>query len=328
MRYLILGGAGVFAVHLAKHLLEKNNTEKVICVGRNKPKSKAFEIDYKNEDKRYVFEQCHIVYEQDILHELFEKYQPDFVINFAALAYATSWHKSFRYYDTNIVAVTKMCEYLSNKKYLKKFLQIGSSEIFGGNNFPVKEDQLPDPTSPYAVSKYAADLHLQTLFNAQKFPMNIIRPSNCYGSRQYMYRIIPKALYCGIKNIKFPLSGDGQVKKSFLHAKDLAEAIYLILNKAPDGEIYNAGTDLPVSMKEIIQEVCKYLSVDYNTLVENAPARLHEDSVYWLDSSKIKKELGWKPQISLKEGVEETGIWLKEYIDELSKADFSFILRA
>ena len=115
--------------------------------------------------------------------------------------------------------------------------------------------------------------------------MNIIRPSNCYGSRQYMYRIIPKALYCGIKNIKFPLSGDGQVK-IFLHAKDLAEAIYLILNKAPDGEIYNAGTDLPVSMKEIVQEVCKYLSVDYNTLVENAPARLHEDSVYWLDSLK------------------------------------------
>jgi dTDP-glucose 4,6-dehydratase len=327
MKYLILGGAGVFAVHLAKHLLNKNDTEKVICVGRNKPKSKAFELNYKNDDKRYIFEQCHIVYENDSLCEIFEKYKPEYIINFAALAYATSWYKSFRYYDTNITAVAKMCEYLSDKQYLKKFLQVGTSELYGGNEFPVDENHLPKPTSPYAVSKYASDLHLQTLYDAQNFPMNIIRPSNSYGSRQYMYRIIPKAIYCGLKGIKFPLSGGGLVKKSFLHAKDLAEAIYIILTKAPTGETYNAGTDEPVTMKEIIEKVSNNLKIDFDTFVEMAPARLHEDSVYWLDSSKIKS-LGWKPTITLEQGIEETGSWIKEYLGELERADFSFTLRA
>ena len=87
---------------------------------------------------------------------------------------------------------------------LKRFLQIGTSELYGSNNFAVNEEHPVNPTSPYAVSKLAADLHLESLFNTMKFPMSIIRPSNCYSSGQYMYRIVPRAIYCGLKKLKFP----------------------------------------------------------------------------------------------------------------------------
>ena len=118
MKYCLIGGAGVFAIHTAKYLLELEETELVLCVGRNKVKNSAFTLNVGENDKRYIFKPCHIVYEQDFLFEYFDQYKPNYVLNFAALAYATSWDKSFRYYDTNITAVSKICEYLSTKSYL------------------------------------------------------------------------------------------------------------------------------------------------------------------------------------------------------------------
>ena len=102
MKYCLLGGGGVFALHTAKLLLEKKETELVLSIGRNQIKNPAFGIGVGVNDDRYVYKPCHIVYEQDFLFEYFEKYKPDYILNFAALAYATSWEKSFRYYDTNV----------------------------------------------------------------------------------------------------------------------------------------------------------------------------------------------------------------------------------
>ena len=328
MKYLLLGGAGVFAVHTAKFLLENDKTSLVLSVGRNKPKSPAFTLDVGLDDDRYKFEQAHIVYEKDILKELIDKYEPNYIINFAALAYATSWYKSFRYYDTNVTAVADLCEYLYDNKSLKKFLQIGTSELYGSNNVAVKETHSLNPTSPYAVSKLAADMHLETLFKTKKFPMNIIRPSNCYGSGQYMYRIIPKAIFCGLKNIKFPLQGGGTAKKSFMHSRDLAEAIYQILHNTEPGETYNAGTLEPVSMKHIVSKIAENIGMKFDDLVEITTGRQHEDSVYWLDSSKLFKDTGWQAKITLEDGIKETREWVEKHLDELSNSDFEFTLRA
>ena len=315
-------------MHTAKFLLKQKETTGVLSVGRNKPKNKAFTLDVGKNDDRYAFKEAHIVFEKDILKEYIDQFEPDFVINFAALAYATSWYKSFRYYDTNVTAVADLCEYLASKKYLKRFLQIGTSELYGSNDFPVKEDLAVNPTSPYAVSKLAADLHLNTLFKVKKFPMSIIRPSNCYSSGQYMYRIVPKAIYCALKKIKFPLQGGGKVKKSFMHSKDLAEAIYLIIHKTEPGNIYNAGTKEPISMKNIIIKVAENFNMNFDDLVQITEAREGEDATYWLDSSKLYNETGWEAKISIEEGIQETREWIEKYNNELGESEFEFLLRA
>ena len=104
-------------LHTAKYLLEQKDTELVVCIGRNTVKNPAFNLDIGKNDKRYIFKPCHIVYEQDFLFEYFDQYKPNFVINFAALAYATSWDKSCRYYDNNVTAVSRICECLSKNLY-------------------------------------------------------------------------------------------------------------------------------------------------------------------------------------------------------------------
>ena len=107
MKYLILGGGGVFGVHTALHLLEKKETRRVVCVGRNRIRTDVFNLGLEN-DKRYEYKQIHITFETEILFDLIDSFKPNYIINFAALAYATSWHSAFRYYDTNIVALSKI----------------------------------------------------------------------------------------------------------------------------------------------------------------------------------------------------------------------------
>ena len=328
MRYCLLGGGGVFALHTAKLLLEKKDTELVLSIGRNQIKNPAFGIGVGINDSRYVYKPCHIVYEQDFLFEYFEKYKPNYILNFAALAYATSWEKSFRYYDTNVTAVSKIVEYLLEKPYIKKFLQIGTSELYGPVEKPADENHPLNPTSPYSISKLACDMHLETMFKVKNFPMNIIRPSNGYGSGQLLYRIVPKAALLLLQGKKFPLQGGGKVKKSFMHCRDIAEANYAILHKGKVGETYNAGVDNPISMRDLVEAVANELGKNFDDVVDITEGRVGEDAQYWLDSSKIYNDTGWKSNISIEEGVKETVSWVKDNLDNFKNENLEFILRA
>ena len=227
-----------------------------------------------------------------------------------------------------MTAVSKICEHLSTKSYLKNFLQIGTSELYGSVDKPVDENYPINPTSPYSVSKLAADMHLETMFKVKKFPMNIIRPSNGYGPGQLLYRIIPKCAYMLLKGKKFPLEGGGNVKKSFMHCRDIARAIYLILHKGKLGEIYNAGVEKPISMKDIVVKVVNNLDMKYEDVVEETKGRIGEDAQYWLDSKKLYDATGWKPEISIDEGIKETVEWVRKNLNKFENENLNFELRA
>ena len=327
-RYLILGGNGPFGVHTARYLLERTDPERVVCVGRNPEKSAAFTLDVGKGDLRYGYEQVHMVYEQDRLFEVFDREKPEVIINFAALAHGASWTKSWRFYDTNVTALAKMVEGLTSRDYLKRFIQVGSSELYGAVDRPADEDYPLTPTSPYAVSKMAADLHLISMLNVKKFPMNIIRPSNAYGPGQQLYRVLPRAVVCGLTGQKLPLEGGGGARKSYIHAQDVARALHLIAEKAAPGRIYNAGAKEPVSIRTLVEMVARELRMPFEQLVEIRPGRPGEDAQYWLDSTRIKNELGWEPEISLEEGIRDMVEWGRTYLPLIGAASAEYVLRA
>ena len=327
-KYILLGGGGVFALHTAKFLLEQPDTKSVIMVGRNFERSEAYTLGIGDGDSRYRYEQIHILFEQDRLFELFDHEKPDVIINYAALAHSTSWNKSWRYYETNVTALVQMCEKLMNRKYLKRFLQIGTSELYGSTKNPATETSELLPTSPYAVSKMAGDLHLMSLSKVCNFPLNIIRPSNAYGPGQHLHRILPKAVLCGLSGLKFPLEGGGKTLRSFIHARDLARAIYLICEKAPLGEIYNAGPKNPISNFDLIKQVCNQFKIPMDSFCDITEGRLGEDHVYWLDSTFIKNQLGWEPEIDIEEGVADMISWGRKYLDLIVKDKTTYTLHA
>jgi len=326
--YVILGGNGVFGVHNAMYLLEHADPRKVICVGRNPEKPEAYSLNVGSGDSRYEYHQIHVVFEQDRLFELFDREKPEIIINYSALAHATSWQKAWRYYETNVTALAKMTDELAKREYLERWIQIGTSELYGSVTFPAKEDSPLRPSSPYAVSKMAGDLHLLTFTNVVKFPMNIIRPSNCYGPGQQLHRVLPRAVLCGLSGQKMPLHGGGVVRKSFMHARDLAHAVHLIADRADPGMVYNAGPENSMPIRDIVAKVAEVLKVPFEKLCEVTEGRAGEDSNYWLDSSEIKADLGWRPRITLDEGVQDLVDWGKKYLSFLQRESTEFVLRA
>ena len=140
--------------------------------------------------------------------------------------------------------------------------------------------------------------------------------------------MIPKTIVCGLTGRKLPLQGGGRAEKSYIHARDLARAIHLVSEKAPFGTVYNAGPKDPTSIRRVVELTAQALGIPFEQLCEMTEDRLGQDSRYWLDSSAIKKDVGWEPQISWEEGLQEMADWGRKYIDQLRDWPMDYVLRA
>ena len=310
------------------YLLDHAQPRKVIGVGRNPARPEPFTLNLGQNDPRYAYHQIHLVHEQDRLFELLDAEKPEIIISYAAQGEgAVSWKKSWRFFETNCVALSRMTEDLMQRDYLQRFIQIGTSELYGAVDFAATEETPLQPTSPYAASKAAFDMYLLSVSKVLKFPMNIIRPSNAYCPGQLLHRVIPRAVICGLTGRKLPLQGGGRACKSYIHARDLARAIYLVSEKAPLGRVYNAGPPQPISIRDLVAKVAEGLNMSLDQLCQITDDRLGQDSQYWLDSSAIKRDVGWEPQISLTEGIQEMIAWGRKYLDFLRDYPTNYILR-
>src|SRR6266852_5211457 len=253
--YAILGAGGSFGIHTAFYLLKHAEPAKVIGIGRNPLRPEPFSLNI-DKQRGYVYHAYHITYELDSVMELLDRERPQVIVNYAAQGEgAVSWKKSWRFYETNAVALARLTEELMQRDYLERFIQIGTSELYGSVDFAAKEDTPLQPTSPYAASKAAFDMHLLSISKVLKFPMNIIRPSNANCPGQLLHRVIPKAVIAGLLGRKLPLHGGGRAEKSYIHARDLGRAVHLVAEKAPLGTTYNAGAAQPTSIRRVV-ELC------------------------------------------------------------------------
>ena len=328
-RYAVLGGGGSFGIHTSKYLLDHAKTDRVIAVGRNPARPEPFTLNVGKGDKRYSYHAYHVTHELDLLLELFDKEKPHVIINYAAQGEgAVSWKHSWRFFETNSMALARLAEELMKRPYLERFIQIGTSEMYGSVNHATKEDEPIKPTSPYAASKVAFDMYLISVHKFLKFPMNIIRPSNAYCPGQLLHRVIPKAVVCGLTGRKLPLQGGGRAEKSYIHARDLGRAIHMVAEKAPLGTVYNVGPLQPISIRALVEKTAAALGMKFEELCEITEDRLGQDSRYWLDSSAIKRDIGWEPQIGIEEGLAEMVEWGRKYVDQLRDWPMEYTLRA
>lgn len=326
--YAVLGAGGSFGIHTALYLLDHADPKKVIGIGRNPLRPEPFSLNIEKR-KNFSYHAYHITYELDAVLEVLDKEKPQVIINYAAQGEgAVSWKKSWRFFETNSMALAKLSEELMSRDYLERFIQIGTSELYGSVDFAAKETTPIQATSPYAASKAAFDMYLMSAHRFLQFPMNIIRPSNAYCPGQLLHRVIPKTIVCGLTGRKLPLQGGGRAEKSYIHARDLARAVLLVAEKAPLGAIYNAGPKDPTSIRRVVELTAQALGMPFEQLCEMTGDRLGQDSRYWLDSSAIKNDVGWEPQISWEEGLAEMVAWGRKYIDQLHQWPTDYVLRA
>lgn len=326
--YMILGGNGVFGVQLARYLLVNDPQARIVSVGRNPEKHRAYTLCRGVDDSRYEYHQIHMAFEPERLSKLIDAQKPEYIINFAALADGYSWSNSWRYFETNAVALAKVVEPLVNKSpWLKKWVQIGSSEVYGNVAAPATEEMAIKPSSPYSASKAAGDLYLLALAQAQNFQADLIRPSNAYGPGQQLHRIIPRTILSILNGKKLPLQGGGLARKSFIHTDDLSRSIIIMAEKAPKGSVYNAGPKDSISMKDLVQRICDRMRVSFDKVVDMAPDRIGQDAQYLIDSTKIERDFDWKPTVDLNTGLDDVIAWVKEYVDFLKTEPMNFTFR-
>lgn len=330
--YAILGGGGCFGLNTSRYILLAELSARVVGIGRSPMRSAPFSMGIED-NPRYEYHAFHIGHEIEFVLELLDNIQPDVIINYAAQGEgAASWRRSWRFFDTNAVALSRLYEELSGRHWFNPtglFIHIGTSELYGSVTEPAAEDAPVRPSSPYAVSKAAFDAYITAMVSAGRgVDTCILRPSNCYCPGQQLHRIIPRSVVSGLAGRRVPLHGGGRAQKSYIHATDLSAAIYMVVNATSRRLIYNVGPPSPISIRSLAESCADAVGVKFEDLYDIVDDRPGQDACYWLDSLAIREDLGWKPTIELTDGLTSMVDWARIYLDELRRLPTDYQLRA
>ena len=310
MRVALLGGGSCFAVNLATHLVGRG--DEVLAISRSAMRPPAFTLGLEN-DSLYRYQRGHLVAGLHRVMTALDEFRPELIVNFAALCeVGNSWLYPIDYYETNVMSLVRLCEELRQRSWFKRFVQVGSSEVYGSVLGPAKEESPIKPSSPYAASKAVFDFHLHSIAKHQAFNAVIAMPSNGYCEGQTLNRIIPKAILAALTGKKLALQGGGAARKSYLHGDDISRAILLVAEKGVMGETYNCGPAEPVSIRDLVAAIAERFGKALDDIADVAPERTGQDSQYWLDSSKIRS-LGWYEQVGLDDGLQRMIEWVKRH---------------
>jgi dTDP-glucose 4,6-dehydratase len=244
---------------------------------------------------------------------LLEQYDVDVVVNFAAES-----HNSLavvdprRFFHTNVLGTQTLLEAARDVGGLKRFHHVSTCEVYG--DLPLDSDEKFSeespyrPRTPYNASKAGADHAVRAYHETFGVPISITNCSNNYGPYQFPEKVIPLFVTNALDDRELPMYASTQNKREWLHVRDHCRAIELVLESDRVGETYNVGSGVEASIEEIAGLVLE-LTGKPETLKTIVPDRPGHDRRYLLDSSKLRRELGWEPEISWTEGLRETVEW-------------------
>ena len=255
--------------------------------------------------------------------------RPAYVVNFAAQSMVgESWQNPGDWFMTNTVSTIKLHDELRKCDFLKRYVHVSTPEVYGSCSGFVKEDFPFNPSTPYAVSRAAADMSLRTFRAAYNFPVVTTRAANVYGPGQQLYRIIPRTILFIMLGRKLQLHGGGVSTRSFIHMRDVSDATWKIMQNGRDGDTYHISTNEVVSIHDLVERICAKLNVRFEDHVEVVGERMGKDSAYHLDSTKLRTELGWQDSINLDQGLDECITWVRAHFEALKAQPYDYTHKA
>jgi len=300
MKALVTGGAGFIGSHLVDRLLAEGH--KVVVID-NFFMGKWENLQYNHPNI--------LIYPTTIMGEIAGLYMDvDIVFHLAALTRPQvsilEPEESTRVNIEGTLNVIRHCL----KKKVKKLVFVSSSSLYGEQEkLPTPEDAVPHPMSPYALTKLVGEQYCKLYEVLEGLKANYIRPFNVYGTRQSIEggygAAVPKFIEALGQNKPGEITGDGEQRRDFTYIDDVVELIISASETDIYGEAFNAGAGHNYSINELYQTISKVMDKDI------APKHIEavvEPHTTLADISKAKKLLGWKPKISLEEGLRRT-IW-------------------
>ncbi|WP_332694844.1 dTDP-glucose 4,6-dehydratase [Halalkalibacter lacteus] len=305
---LITGGAGFIASNFIRHLL-KNTTNRITNIDALTYAGNQENMNGFAESENYRFFHGDIS-QTETLDSVFDRTY-DVIINFAAESHVDrSIENAKRFIETNINGTHALLGKVLEGK-AGKMIQVSTDEVYGSLNeldAAFTEQHCLSPNNPYSASKAGADLLVRSFFETYKLPLIITRCSNNYGPYQHPEKFVPKIIYNALNNKKIPLYGDGLNIRDWLYVEDHCRAIYMIMNNGKSGEIYNIGGNYEKTNIELIRTILNYLGKG-DDLISYVSDRKGHDRRYAIDSTKVKKQLGWEPNVSFDVGIKQTIDW-------------------
>lgn len=315
MKFFVLASNSFTGAHFVDYLLTKTDHE-VVGVSRS-PEYPSVLLPYlynKPRSNRFKFTQMNVNEQLSQILELIDVEKPEYIVNFAAQGEVrNSWSWPDQWFETNVMAIVRMTTELAKRKFIKKYVMASTPEVYGGTGVNISENHNYQPSTPYAVSKLAGDLHLMTLQKRFDFPVAFTRAANLYGIHQQLYRIIPRTVLYIKKNKRLQLHGGGKAVRSFIHARDVADATYRVCTKGVPGEVYHVAPEGGgISMRELVESICKKMNVKMDQHVDLIEENFGQDPLFSLSAKKIRKDLGWNDEVTFEIGVGEVIQWIEQ----------------
>lgn len=323
--YVVIGSNCFTGSHLVEALLG-DPANVVVGISRS-PEPETLFLPYTSRGSgRFERYQLDVVRQFAALTSLLDELQPSHLINVAALSEVALSHTSpVEYFETNTLAVVRLCHFLRTRPYLRRYVQISSAEVYGSCDRPVVESAPVRPSTPYAASKAAADLYVATLVRNFGFPALIVRSTNVYGKHQQLFKIIPRAIISVLQGKKVQLHGGGRAIKAFVHVRDVVRGALAAIREGTPGSVYHFSTDDDRTIAEVVRRVAELMGRRFETIAEPVEERLGQDARYWLDCTKAQRELGWSPQIPFDDGLREAIAWIEQHWDAIVREPLEYI---
>jgi len=322
MNILVTGGCGFIGSNFIYYLFEHYSDVKVINLDKLTYAGNLknlVPIEKKYGDKRYFFIRGCIA-DRELVPEILKKFQIDAVINFAAESHVDrSINDPAPFITTNINGTQNLLE-ASRQAGIKRFIQVSTDEVYGslGPEGLFSEETPLAPNSPYSASKAAADLLARAYYKTYGFPVIITRCSNNYGPFQFPEKLIPLAFLKARQDESIPIYGDGQNVRDWIYVLDHCQGVDLALQKGKIGRVYNFGGNAEKPNLEVVKAILDFLGKPH-TLLKFVQDRPGHDRRYAMDFSLATRELGFKPSVDFKKGLELTLNWYLEHQDWISE---------
>ena len=319
MKLLVTGGAGFIGCNFIRYWLQHYPSDAIINIDLLTYAGNLNNLADVGDTypDRYSFVHGDIG-DYDCVDNLIEEHRPEVIVNFAAESHNSRAVLNPRlFFDTNVMGTQMLLE-LARKHQVSRFHHISTCEVYGdlALDSPVKftENHPYSPRTPYNASKAAADHAVRAYFETYGLPVTISNCSNNYGAYQHPEKVIPLFTTHALDDKPLPLYRNSLNRREWLAVSDHCRAIDLIIVNGKIGETYNIGSGVEQSVEEIADGVLAALGKP-QSLKTYVPDRPGHDRRYLLDSSKIRRELDWEPQIDFQSGLKETTQWYAQNRD-------------
>ena len=305
MKILVTGGLGFIGSNFILKLLGENKDLKIINVDAELSGSNKKNLSEIQDDPRYEFVKGNITNKR-FMEETISKC--DAVVNFAAESFVDrSINDANPFLVSNIRGAFTILDIITKQK--KRMVQISTDEVFGSlSSDTATEESKFNPSSPYAATKAAAELLMNSYYVTHDSDVITTRCTNNYGPRQFIEKLIPKIIILAKQGKKIPIYGKGANIRDWIYVDDHCNGILLSLLDGKAGQSYNISGNNEMDNITIVKKILDIMgkSEDLIEFVEDRPGH---DYRYSMNSNKISREMGWKSKTSFEHGIHNTIDW-------------------